>query len=129
MHMNRDMNRPALRVDASAYPAGAALLSASGVPDVALLPMGGVSQAETPDGTGELSGSVSYSLLPGFCDVHVHFREPGYSYKETIRTGTHAAARGGYTAVCAARSRLTLPAWHRRRSRFRTTAGAYKART
>ena len=35
MHMNRDMNRPALRVDASAYPAGAALLSASGVPDVA----------------------------------------------------------------------------------------------
>ena len=100
MHMNRDMNRPALRVDASAYPAGAALLSASGVPDVALLPMGGVSQAETPDGTGELSGSVSYSLLPGFCDVHVHFREPGYSYKETIRTGTQAAARGGYTAVC-----------------------------
>ena len=95
MHMNRDMNRPALRVDASAYPAGAALLSASGVPDVALLPMGGVSQAETPDGTGELSGSVSYSLLPGFCDVHVHFREPGYSYKETIRTGTQAAARGG----------------------------------
>ena len=79
MHMNRDMNRPALRVDASAYPAGAALLSASGVPDVALLPMGGVSQAETPDGTGELSGSVSYSLLPGFCDVHVHFPEPGYS--------------------------------------------------
>ena len=100
MHMNRDMNRPALRVDASAYPAGAALLSASGVPDVALLPMGGVSHAETPDGTGELSGSVSYSLLPGFCDVHVHFREPGYSYKETIRTGTQAAARGGYTAVC-----------------------------
>ena len=95
MHMNRDMNRPALRVDASAYPAGAALLSASGVPDVALLPMGGVSQAETPDGTGELSGSVSYSLLPGFCDVHVHFREPGYSYKEASsargRRRRHAA--------------------------------------
>ncbi|MEE0970044.1 MAG: dihydroorotase [Clostridia bacterium] len=39
-------------------------------------------------------------LLPGFCDVHVHFREPGFSYKETIRTGSLAAARGGYTAVC-----------------------------
>ena len=38
--------------------------------------------------------------LPGFCDVHVHLREPGFSYKETIRTGSQAAARGGYTAVC-----------------------------
>ena len=41
-----------------------------------------------------------YVLLPGFCDVHVHFREPGFSYKETISSGSHAAARGGYTAVC-----------------------------
>ena len=40
-------------------------------------------------------------LLPGFADVHVHLREPGFSYKETIATGTKAAARGGYTAVCA----------------------------
>ena len=40
-------------------------------------------------------------LLPGFADVHVHLREPGFSYKETIATGTLAAARGGYTAVCA----------------------------
>ena len=39
-------------------------------------------------------------VLPGFCDVHVHFREPGFSYKETIRSGSLAAARGGYTAVC-----------------------------
>ncbi|MBR2879446.1 MAG: dihydroorotase [Oscillospiraceae bacterium] len=39
-------------------------------------------------------------LLPGFADVHVHLREPGFSYKETIRTGTAAAAAGGYTAVC-----------------------------
>ena len=38
--------------------------------------------------------------LPGFCDVHVHLREPGFSYKETIKTGTMAAAAGGYTAVC-----------------------------
>ena len=42
-----------------------------------------------------------YTVFPGFCDVHVHLREPGFSYKETIRTGTMAAARGGYTDVCA----------------------------
>ena len=41
-----------------------------------------------------------YTVLPGFCDVHVHFREPGFSYKETIASGTAAAAHGGYTAVC-----------------------------
>ena len=40
-------------------------------------------------------------LLPGFVDVHVHLREPGLSYKETIGTGTLAAAHGGFTAVCA----------------------------
>ena len=45
--------------------------------------------------------SPQYTLIPGFCDVHVHFREPGFSYKETIATGCAAAARGGYTAVCA----------------------------
>lgn len=41
-----------------------------------------------------------YTVFPGFCDVHVHFREPGFSYKETIATGCAAAARGGYTDVC-----------------------------
>ncbi len=41
-----------------------------------------------------------YTVFPGFCDVHVHFREPGFSYKETIASGSRAAARGGYTAVC-----------------------------
>ncbi len=39
-------------------------------------------------------------ILPGFCDVHVHFREPGFSYKETMESGVRAAAAGGYTAVC-----------------------------
>jgi len=47
--------------------------------------------------SSEYSGCV---FLPGFCDVHVHFREPGFSYKETIATGSNAAARGGYTCVC-----------------------------
>ena len=40
-------------------------------------------------------------IVPGFVDVHVHLREPGFSYKETIFSGTAAAAAGGYTAVCA----------------------------
>ncbi len=44
--------------------------------------------------------SEEYTVFPGFCDVHVHFREPGFSYKETIKTGSLAAARGGYSAVC-----------------------------
>ena len=47
----------------------------------------------TADGT-------SLSIFPGFTDVHVHFREPGFSYKEKISTGSLAAAHGGYTAVC-----------------------------
>ena len=44
--------------------------------------------------------SENYVVFPGFCDVHVHFREPGFSYKETIETGSKAAAKGGFTAVC-----------------------------
>ena len=39
-------------------------------------------------------------IIPGLCDVHVHLREPGFSYKETIASGTAASARGGFTAVC-----------------------------
>ena len=42
-----------------------------------------------------------YVVFPGFADVHVHLREPGFLYKETIETATRAAAHGGYTAVCA----------------------------
>ena len=51
----------------------------------------------------DLKLNGEYVVFPGFCDVHVHFREPGFSYKETIKTGSRAAARGGYTAV------LTMP--------------------
>lgn len=47
------------------------------------------------------SDSKEYTVFPGFADVHVHLREPGFSYKETIATGSAAAAHGGYTAVCA----------------------------
>ena len=56
---------------------------------------------EDGDASLSLVDSPRYTLFPGFCDVHVHFREPGFSYKETIQTGCAAAARGGYTAVCA----------------------------
>ena len=42
-----------------------------------------------------------FFLFPGFCDVHVHLREPGFSYKETVKTGTRAAKAGGFSAVCA----------------------------
>ena len=61
-----------------------------------LFPLSPNDKAEVP--ILSLSGKV---VIPGFADAHVHLREPGFSYKETIRTGTRAAARGGYTAVCA----------------------------
>ena len=50
-----------------------------------------------------------YTVFPGFCDVHVHFREPGFSYKETIASGSRAAARGGYTAVCTMPNLMPVP--------------------
>ena len=57
-------------------------------------------------GAGCYNDSVSFDfnnlfIFPGFTDVHVHLREPGFLYKETIKTGTMAAAHGGYTSVCA----------------------------
>ena len=58
-----------------------------------------VSSVLSCDGLRALNCS-EYAVFPGFCDVHVHFREPGFSYKETIVSGSYASARGGYTAVC-----------------------------
>ena len=55
---------------------------------------------EVPANEGSVSNSSKYAVFPGFCDVHVHFREPGFSYKETIKTGSMASAKGGYTSVC-----------------------------
>lgn len=53
---------------------------------------------ECPD--AEIVDATDCVLTPGFVDIHVHFREPGFEYKETIETGSKAAARGGYTTVC-----------------------------
>ena len=50
--------------------------------------------------SASLDKDKQYVALLGFCDVHVHFREPGFSYKGTIYEGSRSAARGGYTAVC-----------------------------
>ena len=50
--------------------------------------------------SGIVSNFDNLFVFPAFCDVHVHLREPGFSYKETIKTGTLACARGGYTDVC-----------------------------
>jgi len=52
------------------------------------------------DGVAASVDFSKYVAFPGFCDVHVHFREPGFSYKETVKSGSQAAARGGFTAVC-----------------------------
>ena len=49
--------------------------------------------AQTVDASGKV-------VCPGFIDIHTHLREPGYEYKETIASGTRAAAAGGFTAVC-----------------------------
>ncbi|MBQ7242061.1 MAG: dihydroorotase [Firmicutes bacterium] len=74
----------------------ARLITAPGIPDI---------NEETvkeifPGFCSSIFNSDEYLILPGFCDVHVHFREPGFSYKETIKTGSLAAASGGYTDVC-----------------------------
>ena len=64
---------------------------------------------------GDVSSMDNYSVFdniavfPGFCDVHVHFREPGFSYKETIKSGSLAAAHGGYTAVMTMPNLLPTP--------------------
>ncbi len=68
--------------------------------DTACDPSFGIRVSNFLNNVGIGVSNFEYAVFPGFCDVHVHFREPGFSYKETIATGCAGAARGGYTAVC-----------------------------
>jgi len=65
---------------------------------------------ETIEHTGEevIEGNGAFAS-PGFIDVHVHLREPGGEHKETIESGTKAAARGGYTTICAMPNTRPVP--------------------
>ena len=70
------------------------------IADTACDPTFGIRVSNFLETLGTRVSVSEYAVFPGFCDVHVHFREPGFSYKETIATGCASAARGGYTAVC-----------------------------
>lgn len=59
-----------------------------------------VADSIAPGSAAQVINGAGMHLVPGLVDMHVHFREPGYSYKETILTGSQAAARGGFTTVC-----------------------------
>ena len=61
---------------------------------------GGKIYTDFSAGADRITDLEGLYMFPGFADVHVHFREPGFAYKETIKTGSYAAAHGGYTAVC-----------------------------
>ena len=57
--------------------------------------------AELSNGTAEVVDAAGLVVSPGFIDLHVHLREPGQEHKETIASGARAAARGGFTTICA----------------------------
>ena len=57
-------------------------------------------EANLIDEADQIIDATGHYVMPGFVDLHVHFREPGFEKKETIRTGSMAAARGGFTSVC-----------------------------
>ena len=64
--------------------------------------------ANIPENAEIIDGGGNF-LSPGFVDVHVHLREPGFEHKETIETGTAAAARGGFTTLCAMPNTKPVP--------------------
>ena len=84
---------------------GGAIVNGSGTVTGDILVRDGIIAAVGTDiaapAGAEVLDVTGLAVVPAFADIHVHFREPGFTYKETIRTGSIAAARGGYTAVCA----------------------------
>lgn len=62
--------------------------------------VGLIAEHITPEEGDEVVDCTGLYIFPGFVDVHVHLREPGFGYKETIRSGTLSAAHGGFTTVC-----------------------------
>ena len=60
----------------------------------------GIVASVSPDSSAAVYNFKGLYLFPGLIDVHVHLREPGFSYKETVLSGTRAALRGGFTSVC-----------------------------
>ncbi len=100
--VNRNYNRPVLIKGARIVDPGRGI---DGVGDV-LTREGRIVSAgpsltlvDVPDGTHTIPAN-GLVAAPGFIDLHTHLREPGYEYKETIATGTRAAARGGFTSLC-----------------------------
>ena len=79
-------------------------LSTIAVEDGKVVAIGG----DMPAGAVVIDGKGNF-LSPGFVDVHVHLREPGFEHKETIETGTMAAARGGFTTICAMPNTKPVP--------------------
>lgn len=68
----------------------------------AIIPMDGKSRQQAPTSSGDVAvlEAAGKLVVPGFVDLHVHFREPGFEYKETIQSGAAAAVAGGFTTVC-----------------------------
>ncbi len=71
------------------------------IEDRTIITVGGtIAVPKDDDGSRETVDASGLYVLPGLVDMHVHLREPGFEYKETIKTGTMAAVRGGFTSVC-----------------------------
>lgn len=88
-----------LIANANVWTDGKFQLSQVAVSDGIVIEVGEKIESQVSGTVKTVDASGKY-LVPGLVDMHVHFREPGYSYKETIKDGSRAAAAGGFTTVC-----------------------------